>query len=433
MKNPYLRSILITSLIISILFVVASVVGQWATLYSISHYGSTDMTGDTWTFIEKPNVYGDISKILSYVETGTFIPLYPLFFVTDLYLVGIIFELIGPIIVFLAWFIILYIVTYLYAKFVKKNLTTEARNHKLLITICVLTIILMSAGQLLYLYKSQLPKSITLDSVSPNKASDGESITLSGSGFSANDITVWLVGKKGQNNIYGFLWGGRPKDDKTLNIQLKTIGLCENALQDPCHDALENFGSGNYSIEIRGGDNTPSVPFEVVSMTTGITFTGTTSKSQQINSTVNKETFTIPINYLPIDELASMTKNNMGIKIDYDIREGNFDSSVQSGKQETLALVSFDQYLSTDEAVKVINELGYRPANIAEFISFVWNEYKSLKNVAVSTAIISKVPLGGTYMTPVFHWINGVPQIDLRSGAQYQEASEFSLIVKVGA
>jgi hypothetical protein len=409
------------------------VVGQWAGLYSISHYGSTDMTSSAWTFTEKPNIYGDISKTLNYVETATLIPLLPFYFVANPYLVGYALEFIGPIIVFLVWFLILYVVTYLYAKFVKKNLTTEVRSHGLLITICVLTTILLSGAQFFYIYQqemSSIPKSITLNSVSPNKASDGESVSLIGSGFSAQDITVWLVDKKGQNNIYGFLWSGRPNDDKTLNIQLKTTGLCDNALQNPCHDTLENFGSGNYTIEIRGGDNTPSVPFEVVSTTAGITFAGTPSKSQQINGAVYKDTYTIPVNYLPIDDLASTTKHNMGIKIDYDIREGTFDSPVQAGKQETLALVSFDQYVSTDEADKVIGELGYRPANIAEFISFVWNEYKSLKNTAVSTAIISKIPLGGTYMTPVFHWVNGVPQIDLRNGAQYQEASEFSLVVK---
>ena len=432
MKNPYLRSLLITSLIVSVLFVVASVVGQWAGLYSISHYGSTDMATSAWTFTEKPNIYGNISKTFNYVENAILIPLYPLY-VTNPYLAGYILEFIGPIIVFLVWFLALYIITYLYARFIKNNLTTESRKHGLLITICVLTTIFLSGMQVFYIYKqemSSMPKSITIDSISPNKASDGQYITIVGSDLSAQDITVWLVGKKEQNNIYGFLWSGRPKDDKNLSIQLKTTGLCDNALQNPCYDALENFGSGNYSIEIRGGGNTPSIPFEVVSATRGISFTGTPSKSQQINGTISKDTFTIPVNYLPLDVLASTTKHTLGIKIDYDIREGNFDSSVQSGRQETFALVSFDHYLSTDEADKVISELGYRPANIAEFISFVWNEYKSLKNAALSAAIISKVPLGSTYMTPVFHWVNGVPQIDLRNGAQYQEASEFSLVVK---
>jgi hypothetical protein len=44
---------------------------------------------------------------------------------------------------------------------------------------------------------------------------------------------------------------------------------------------------------------------------------------------------------MPIYVLASMTKK-MDIKIDYNVREENFGSFVQSGKEETLTLISFD-------------------------------------------------------------------------------------------
>ncbi|MBU6501204.1 hypothetical protein KGQ33_05275, partial [Patescibacteria group bacterium] len=113
-----------------------------------------------------------------------------------------------------------------------------------------------------------------------------------------------------------------------------------------------------------------------------------------------------------------------------DMTDANFDSIVQAGEQETLELVSFDQYVSTDEARKVIDGLGYRPANVDEFISFVRNEYKSFREASRSAAIISKIPISGTYKIPVFQWVNGVPTITLRNAAQYQEASEFSLVVK---
>jgi hypothetical protein len=126
---------------------VASIVGQWAKSNSISQYGSIsiDKNLSALVFTEKPNIYRSISETLDYIVTVTLIPLSLLFYINP-YLVGFALELTGPIIVFFAWFIILYIATYLYAKFVKKNLTAEAKNHGLLIKICVLTTIFLTAA-----------------------------------------------------------------------------------------------------------------------------------------------------------------------------------------------------------------------------------------------------------------------------------------------
>jgi hypothetical protein len=61
------------------------------------------------------------------------------------------------------------------------------------------------------------------------------------------------------------LWRGPTERQRVYEYTIKNYRALQYALQNPCHDALENFVSGNYSIEIRGGgENMPSVLFEIV-------------------------------------------------------------------------------------------------------------------------------------------------------------------------
>lgn len=147
MNNPYLRSVLIVSLFISILSTIALLVGLWNDSYSISNFGSIDTSSSTWVFIEKPNMYRDISKIFNYIEIISTIPFYFFYLIIDPYLVASVLFTIGPIIVFIFWSIVLYFFTYLYAEFIKKNLITENKNYNLLIMICILVTVLLSVAQ----------------------------------------------------------------------------------------------------------------------------------------------------------------------------------------------------------------------------------------------------------------------------------------------
>ena len=147
MNNPYLRSVLIVSLFISILSTIALLVGLWNDSYSISNFGSIDTSSSTWVFIEKPNMYRDISKIFNYIEIISTIPFYFFYLIIDPYLVASVLFTIGLIIFFIFWSIVLYFFTYLYAQFIKKNLITENKNYNLLIMICILVTVLLSVAQ----------------------------------------------------------------------------------------------------------------------------------------------------------------------------------------------------------------------------------------------------------------------------------------------
>ena len=140
MKNPYSRKVFFTSLLISFV-----------------------STLELWLSILESNKYRTLSKVLGYAQTVIIAPIEVTFFATNSYMAGFIFLIAGPVIVFAEWFIILYILTLLYARFIKKNTLTEVdhsqevpvhqevkKQHWILLVVCLLVAIRSAFTQTAY-------------------------------------------------------------------------------------------------------------------------------------------------------------------------------------------------------------------------------------------------------------------------------------------
>ncbi len=154
------------------------------------------------------------------------------------------------------------------------------------------------------------------------------------------------------------------------------------------------------------------------------------TSQQPLIGTLYADSFDLPVSYFTLKTIAPMMKENANIQIDPNISDGNFSSPAGQGQQETMYLMSFNIFASGDKISKEIDQLGYRPANIDEFLAFVWNEYESLKNTQVTSDLSSINTINGLYEIPVFVWVNGVPTVTLRNQSIVQGSNEYSLVVK---
>ncbi len=154
------------------------------------------------------------------------------------------------------------------------------------------------------------------------------------------------------------------------------------------------------------------------------------TNQSQLQGALYGSAFKLPVNYFPLKLLLPMMKKDTSIQIDTHISGENFLSPLQAGKEVSMELMSFNLLVSGDEVLKEIDSLSYRPANISEFLAFIWNNYKSLKNIQVTSQIPSINLIDNHLRIPVFHWIGDVPTIILRNVSEVQANNEYSLVVK---
>ncbi|MCX6752150.1 MAG: hypothetical protein NTZ87_01475 [Candidatus Nomurabacteria bacterium] len=112
-------------------------------------------------------------------------------------------------------------------------------------------------------------KDIVPESVFPEKASIGTLVNINGSGFSKNQLYVWLHNEK--NNQYGILWLGTSPYDNNISFKVSKQ-LCTIATQNINNCVkLMDIVPGKYKIEIRYISTfsglqitSPSIDFEVL-------------------------------------------------------------------------------------------------------------------------------------------------------------------------
>lgn len=284
MKNPYLRFVIIISLLISFLYVLCSV-----SEIIISSNASFELSTKVLSNGVVDNVLvsnmSSISKLVSSIGMlASFIPMFIGYSILSFLsgdgegaglLMGIIMEFIGPILVFICWFVILYLITYFYYKLVKSkrenNENSPVENNKTIskkfILISLTIVILFNITNFSYLWFQELKTfndraghPITITSVKPNLAKIGETITINGNGFLGQELIVWLADKT--NNKYGMFWMGEPTNDTTIIFKIPSV-LCAVAVQTNCEHPV-TFKPGKYLIEIRGGSSYPSQAFELL-------------------------------------------------------------------------------------------------------------------------------------------------------------------------
>ena len=282
MKNPFLRAVLIISLVLSCLSILILISESFLTTKTIQNFDLI-VSGNGVATVKSTSNMDWVLASLRIIELAILFPMPLISFALGgdegaMLFAGMMLESIGPVVTFVAWFIILYFITYLYARSKRKeNYSLNQKSIKALFIFCILCVALFTVGQNLYFnnmskktFNKLIGFPITLSSVSPDLAKEGDLITLTGSGFSKQEIYVWLV-DKGQKNEYGayrygILWMGTPPNDSLVQFPLK-FPLCNNAaqfLQNNCQK-WENFSPGRYIIEIRGGSlPDPSLSFEVL-------------------------------------------------------------------------------------------------------------------------------------------------------------------------
>lgn len=163
MKNPYMRHILLISLLLSFIYVLTiilqyNIISHTSLSIDTSRISegivrttsSTDLLMRWMTIL----LYfvGFIQIVLSYVfshDSGSGL------------ILGITMQYIGPMLVFISWFILLYLVTKLYAKLkmsVNNGLSNQTNfdtnaykiSTRLLVIICIVFVIILTIGNLVY-------------------------------------------------------------------------------------------------------------------------------------------------------------------------------------------------------------------------------------------------------------------------------------------
>lgn len=299
MKNPYLRTILIISLILSFLYTFI-ILFEGSVISKMSYQSNSTSLDDIYVppvskLSDEPvppvsdlevvkSTKPDVDSTSMWATSIVYIigfPMIAMFFIFGggegaAMGAGIIMEFIGPILVFVSWFLVLYIITYIYSRFKRNhnilseniNIPEKKSSIKGLVIICIICVISLSAVSFGYIvmqeqqvFNNLRGYPVSLASISPERAYQGDLITLKGSGFSKQDMTIWLVDK--DQNKYGLLWMGKSSNDTSVQFTLKTQ-LCSTAGQTNCQYP-ENFNPGKYVIEIRGGSLPyPSKSFEVL-------------------------------------------------------------------------------------------------------------------------------------------------------------------------
>jgi len=195
-------------------------------------------------------------------------------------LLGMATEFIGPFLVFIFWFIILFLITYLYSRVFKKTETiVDPKSHRTLIVWCVLSLVLLTAIQLYAMYDvgkrvENLTQTGTGDStpgnillVSPSSAKIGDTINITVSGFDNSMYTsVDLLkdnityGKYGPT--LGRLWRNLIPQSNIISFVLQAQN-CPLYAGTDCDASLVNTVSGNYKLRVENVTQSAETDFTI--------------------------------------------------------------------------------------------------------------------------------------------------------------------------
>ncbi len=158
MKNPYLYLVISVCLAISIIFTLSSIISTWSGNISIERYSYLDTSSDVWRSLETKNIYGDISSSFESISYVTLFPVFSLINLSYKYWPYIYFPLImsigiaGPFIAFTSWFIVFYLVSYFYSRFIKKNYLKEPVERTSFIIGSLVTLVILTTIYLIFGY-----------------------------------------------------------------------------------------------------------------------------------------------------------------------------------------------------------------------------------------------------------------------------------------
>jgi len=150
MKNPYLRFVLIVSLMMTVLYVASSLYGFYETT-QISNIVIGSTGGNDKISVNYP---------LATLNTNVvYLSGFPLFIISSVVghssalILGSISGTIGPVLIFIGWFVALYLLTYLFAKFIKKNLNPSNVSAKKVIIIILAIVLIVNIA---FVYSSKM-------------------------------------------------------------------------------------------------------------------------------------------------------------------------------------------------------------------------------------------------------------------------------------
>lgn len=190
-------------------------------------------------------------------------PIYALYFLAQsneglLLLLGIIVEFIGPIIAFVGWSIILYLIYLVFSSLLRKNSTNEPQSNKKLISFCIIAVIILSVMQFLFILNrtQQLfsPKSDgKIINVSPSVLKIGESVSVNVSGFSHDTYSYATLIKYLPDGSYykkGTVWVGKVPENNIITFILEEKNCDSMVTKESC-DSFVNLIPDNYKLRIQ--------------------------------------------------------------------------------------------------------------------------------------------------------------------------------------
>lgn len=279
MKNPYLRFVLITSLVLAILFTCSMVLESYSVLWTSYSFNSTTLSSGVVAVQANPtsNSFMVLAKL---VEPITAFPIMIGYTLGGGLLLGIATEFIGPFMVFIFWFIILFLITYFYSRLFKKaENIVDTKSHKTLIICCILSLVLLTAIQLYATYdvskrvdtminpgvSNSTPGNVI--SVSPQPAKVGDTINLTVSGFDNSMYTsVDLLKDNVTYGKYGLtqgrLWRNLIPQNNVISFVLQAQN-CPLYAGTDCDTSLVSTVPGNYRLRIENINQSAEINFTI--------------------------------------------------------------------------------------------------------------------------------------------------------------------------
>ncbi len=158
MKNPYLYRVLFVCITISLLFTLSSIISTWSGHISMERYSYLDTSSNVWRSVETNNIYRETANVSEFIEYVSLFPILSLIKLSYTFAPSIYFPLIhtvgvaGSFIVFISWFIVFYLITYLYSKYIKKNYLKEPSKNTRFLVGCIISSVILSIINLLFNY-----------------------------------------------------------------------------------------------------------------------------------------------------------------------------------------------------------------------------------------------------------------------------------------
>ncbi len=264
MNNHFVRKVLWTSLVLSFVYSLSVV----SDMYIIQHVPESQISivvdnggNHSLTYGKEIDLFRSINGS---VQTVVNLPIYPLLILGG-FGFAIVMGYIGPILIFISWFIILYILSFVYFRLIKKStqIVNPVSNKKLII-ICIIGTVLLSFVQ--FRLQVSAEKALfapqnegNVISITPRNAKIGDTIKIILSdadheGYSYVSLIKYLEPGKGYYKK-GTVWIGKIPEDNTVNFVLKGKNCFDMVLDERC-DLFVDAVPDTYKLRIQSpGDS----------------------------------------------------------------------------------------------------------------------------------------------------------------------------------